>query len=182
MTDDELYNAYLTGDFAAGDALMLQGSDALTAYLAALLHDPGDAEELMLDCYARILAEKPKIREGHFRAYLYRMARNRANRLWRTRFRRREFSLDENLPATGETPEETVFTRERNKTLRICLNRIAPQYREALCLVYVMGFSYAQVAEMLRCDRKKIDNLLSNGKKHLQRELEKEGITRADLQ
>ena len=181
MTDDELYGAYLAGDSAAGDELMLRGGDALMAYLNAFLHDPRDAEELMLDCYARILVDRPKIGEGRFRAYLYRMARNRANRLWRVRFRRREFSLDEALPAEGGTPEESVFAGERSETLRACLNRIAPQYREALCLVYEMGFSYAQAAEVLRCGEKRIDNLLSGGKKQLRRELQKEGITRADL-
>ena len=181
MPVDELYRAYLAGDASAGDTLMLRLGDALVAYLTAFLHDPQDAEDLMLDCFARILVDRPNILDGHFRAYLFRMARNMANRWWRVRFRRREFSLDEALPAESATPEEAVFLGERQEAIRNCLNRIAPQYREALCLVYEMGFSYAQAAEVLHCSGKKIDNLLSAGKKQLRRELEKEGITRADL-
>ena len=42
-----------------------------------------------------------------------------------------------------------------------------------------MELSYAQAAEVLGCGVKKIDNLLTNGKKRMREELEKEGITSA---
>ena len=97
MSDDQLYQAYLAGDQAAGDELMLRYGDALTAYLDAIVHHAQDAEDLMLDCFAVILVDKPRISEGHFRAYLFKVARNKANHLWRLRFRRQEFSLDDSL-------------------------------------------------------------------------------------
>lgn len=179
-TDDELYRAYLAGDKSAGDALMLRYGDTLTEYLSAFLHNAQDAEDLMLDCFAVILVDKPRITEGHFRAYLFRVARNMAARAWKLRLRRQEFSLDESLPAEGASPEETVWQGERGAILRRCLGRVAPQYREALWLVYAMELSYALAAEVLGCDGKKVDNLLANGKKRLRLELEKEGITDAD--
>ena len=181
MTDDELYKQYLTGDQAAGDQLMLRYGDALTAYLDAFLHNPQDAEDLMLDCFTVILVNKPSISDGRFRAYLFKMARYKACHLWKYRLRRQEFSLDETLIALEESPEDTAWEGERNTILNSCLNRIAPQYREALFLIYDMDLSYAQASEVLGCNTKKIDNLLANGKKQLRRELEKEGITHADI-
>ena len=181
MTEDELYRAYLSGDASAGDALMLRLGDALTAYLSAFLHHPQDAEDMMLDCFTVILVNKPAIGDGHFRAYLFRMARNKANRLWKLRLRRREFSLDESLPSGDASPEEAIQSSERDRSLHRCLNRIAPQYREALWLVYAVGLSYSQTADVLGCGRKRVDNLLANGKKQLKAALEKEGITRADI-
>ena len=83
--------------------------------------------------------------------------------------------------AQGASPEDVAWTGERNTILNSCLNRIAPQYREALFLIYDMDLSYAQAAEVLGCTIKKIDNLLANGKKQLRHELEKEGITHADI-
>lgn len=62
-----------------------------------------------------------------------------------------------------------------------CLNRVAPQYREALWLFYYMGMDYAQASQVLGCSRKKIDNLLTNGRARLRAELEKEGITASDI-
>lgn len=181
MTDDELYLAYVGGDPPSGDALMLRHGDALTAYLSAFLHSREDAEDMMLDCFAALLVNKPRIGEGRFRAYLYRMARNRANSLWRLRFRRRTFRLDEETPAPGAAPEEALASDERSAALARCLNRIAPQYREALYLVYDLGMSYAQAGEVLGCGGVRVENLLKKGKMRMREELEKEGITRADL-
>ena len=181
MSDDGLYRAYLAGDQNAGDQLMLRWGDALTAYLAAFFHNNEDAEDLMLDCFSVILVNKPRIGEGNFRAYLFKMGRNKANRLWRLRLRQREFSLDEELPAAGNSPAEAVLSGERSAILHRCLNRIPPQYREALWLIYDGELSYAQAAEVMGCSVKKIDNLLANGKKRMREELEKEGITHADV-
>lgn len=185
MTDDQLYQAYLAGDSAAGDKLMLRYADVLTAYLDGLLHNPEDAEDLMLECFTVILVDKPRIMEGYFRAYLFKMARNKSNRLWKRRFKRQEFSLDESLgetiPAREAPPEEAAWQKERSIVLQGLLNRIAPQYREALCLVYMMGLSYADAAAVLGCNVKRVENLLNNGKMRLRQELEKEGITHADI-
>ena len=181
MSDDELYRAYLTGDASAGDQLMLRYGDMLTAYLSAFLHNLQDAEDLMLDCFTVILVDKPRIREGHFRAYLFQVGRNMACRLWRKRLNRQEFSLVEDVAADVASPEDAVWSGEMGDILRRCLNRIPPQYREALYLVYDSQLSYAQAAEVLGCGVKRIDNLLLNGKKQLRLELEREGITYADV-
>lgn len=181
QSDDALYRSYLSGDQSAGDQLMLRYARALTAYIAAFLHNDQDAEDLMLDCFAVILVDKPRISEGRFRAYLFRVARNKACRLWKRRARRQEFSFDEALVSECVTPENTILAVERDATLHKCLKRIAPQYREALYLFYTMDLNYAQIARVLGCSAKKVEDLLRNGKKRLQIELEKEGITHADI-
>ena len=178
---DQLYRDYLAGDPSAGDALMLDYSDALTFYLDAFLHSAEDAEDLMLDCFTEILVKKPRIEEGCFRAYLFKMARNKATRLWRLRFSRQEFSLDENLAAPEASMEDAAWAKERCSILRRCLNRIAPQYREALWLYYDMDLSYAQTAAIMKRSVKSVEDLLKNGKKRLRSELEKEGITNANV-
>ena len=181
MTDDNLYRQYLSGDQLSGDQLMLKYGDRLIAYLDAFLHNVHDAEDLMLDCFAVILVNKPEIREGGFPAYLFHMARYKANCLWRIRLKRTAFSLDEALFSGGADQEEYAEKRERNAILYRCLNRIAPQYREALWLVYGYEMSYAQAAQVMGCNTTKTENLLKNGKNRLRQELEKEGITHADL-
>ncbi len=181
VSDDELYRQYLAGDASAGDQLMLRYGDALTAYLDGFLHNAQDAEDLMLDCFAVILVNKPEIRAGNVPAYLFQMARYKANRLWRIRLKKPEFSLDETLISRGATPEENAEKSERNTALYRCLNHIAPQYREALWLVYGYGMSYTQAAQVMGCNMTRTENLLKNGKNRLRQELEKEGITHADI-
>ena len=181
VTENELYRRYLAGDASAGDQLMLRLGDALTAYLNAFLHNAQDAEDIMLDCFTVILVNKPAIADGAFRAYLFKTGRNKVHRYWRLRFRRQEFSLDESLPSADASPEAAIQDRERDRLLHSCLNRIAPQYREALYLVVDQGLSYAQAASLLGCKTKKVEDLLKKGRKRLRLELAKEGITREDL-
>ena len=181
MSDDQLYQQYLSGDQAAGDQLMIRYADMLTAYLDGFLHNVHDAEDLMLDCFTVILVNKPAIREGNFRAYLFRMARNKANRFWKIRLRQPEFSLDGELPPERDSLEDAFSGSERSIILQKCLNRVAPQYREALWLFYYLGLNYVQAADVLGCSRKKIDNLLRNGRNSLRKELEKEGISQIDF-
>ena len=185
MTDDQLYQAFLAGDASAGDQLMIRYADTLTAYLDAFLHNVQDAEDLMLDCFTVILVDKPRIAEGHFSAYLFKVARNKANGLWKRRFRQQEFQLDETLyeviPAKGKSQEEQLYEKERDVILQKCLGKIAPQYREALWLFYFMDMSYAEAANVMRCSVKRVEDLLKNGKARLKLELEKEGFTYADI-
>ena len=70
---------------------------------------------------------------------------------------------------------------EQSVALFRCMNRVAPQYREALWLVYGLGLSYAQAAEVMGGNIKKVEDLLRNGKKSLRKELDKEGIDDANI-
>ena len=74
-------------------------------------------------------------------------------------------------------PENEFLRGELGNTVRKCLNIIAPQYREALWLIYGTGLNYEQAAGVLGCSRKRVDNLLLNGRRALKAELAKEGIT-----
>lgn len=187
LNDDELYKNYLEGNKACGDELMLRYADSLTAYLNAFLKNMEDAEDLMLEAFTVILVDKPKIGEGCFRAYLYKVARHKACRLWRKKVKQSEFfvpqddedgeNVMENVASESGQPEDEFLRGELGYTVRKCLNIIAPQYREALWLIYGTGLNYEQAAGVLGCSRKRVDNLLLNGRRALKAELAKEGIT-----
>ncbi len=177
--DDALYGQYLAGDESACDALMLRYGDAVVAYLYGFLHDYQDAEDLMLELFARIMVRKPAIREGGFRAYLFKSARHEAARYHRKKLRMQEFGLDDAPPPAVDSSEDTYLRTERGAALQRCLSGMEAQYSEPLWLIYAMGLSYAQAASVLGCSTKKVDNLVTAGKKLLRRELEKEGITHA---
>ena len=49
----------------------------------------------MIEAFARLIASRPDIRGGGFRAYLYKTARRLALRLLARRWARQTFSLDE---------------------------------------------------------------------------------------
>ncbi len=75
VTDDILYRRYLGGDEDSLSALMERHGDKLTLYLDGCLHDLHESEDLMIEAFAYLIAKQPCIRDGGFRAYLYRSAR-----------------------------------------------------------------------------------------------------------
>ena len=95
--DESLYRQCLSGDDEGLNALMKKYGDPLTLYIDGYLHDVHEAEELMLDVFAYLFTKKPKIRDGGFKAYLYKAARHMALR--HKSKRKPLFSLDE---LTGE--------------------------------------------------------------------------------
>ena len=74
------------------------------------------------------------------------------------------------------SPEDDTQRKEREKVLSLCLARIDPELREALWLFYAEGLSYAEVASVMKVNRKRVDRLLQKGKEHMRKELGKEGV------
>ena len=179
-TDDVLYRRYLDGDDDGLDALMKKYGDPLTLYIDGYLHDVHEAEELMLDVFAYLFTKKPRIRDGGFKAYLYKAARHMALR--RKSRRKPLFSLEElsDQPDGQLLVDEIIRTEERNRILHFCINGLNPDYREVLYLTYFEDMSYAQAAEVTGKTVKQITNMVYRGKESLRRLLEQEGITNAE--
>lgn len=180
-SDYDLYRLFLSGDISAYDQLLLRYGDRLIFYLYGYLHNWHDSEDLMIESFARIMAKKPLLKTESFKAYLYKVARNLAVHQYRWQSRHREFSPDDpdTEMADPESPENIYFDRNQKEILDLCLKRIDPIEREALYLVYMEGLSYKETADIMHVTTKKIDHLLENGKKHMRKELEKEGVTDA---
>ena len=180
VCDGDFYRQYLNGDDAGLEALMEKYGDPLTLYLDGYLHDIHEAEELMLDVFAYLFTKKPRIRDGGFKAYLYKAARHMALR--HKSKRRMMFSLDAltDEPDAQLLAEEVIGTAERNRILHGCMGEMNPDYREVLYLTYFEGMSYEQAAEVMGKTVKQITNLVYRGKESLRKLLEREGITNAE--
>ena len=159
VCDGDFYRQYLNGDDAGLEALMEKYGDPLTLYLDGYLHDIHEAEELMLDVFAYLFTKKPRIRDGGFKAYLYKAARHMALR--HKSKRRLMFSLDAltDEPDAQLLAEEVIGTAERNRILHGCMEQAAG----------VMGKTVKQIT-----------NLVYRGKESLRKLLEREGITNAE--
>ena len=80
ISDEELYRQYLHGGEAGLEALMKKYGDLLTLYINGYLHDVHEAEDLMIEVFSYLFTKKPRIRDGGFKAYLYKAARHMALR------------------------------------------------------------------------------------------------------
>lgn len=178
-SDSELYALFLTGDTSAYDELMIRYGDSLTIYINGYLHNLHDAEDLMIEAFARVMVKRPRIREGGVKAYLYKTARNLTIRFHERETRIKSFSIDDSWESVsaGSVPENEIIDDERKRILRICMQRLDPELREVLWLIYFESMSYEQAADVMKVSRKRIDHLLQRGKRTLREELAKEGMT-----
>lgn len=177
--NEELFAAYLNGDGNALRMLMERHGDALTLYINGYIHDIHEAEDVMIEAFSRMILARPRLVPNGFKSYLYKTARNLALRLIEKRRRMRSFSLEglEDEPDSESLVDKVVQSEEQNRILRQCMERLSPDYCEALYLLYFENMSYAQAAQVMGKSIKQIDHLLERGKKRLRLLLEQEGIT-----
>ncbi|MBO4420565.1 MAG: RNA polymerase sigma factor [Lachnospiraceae bacterium] len=178
-SDEELYRLFLDGHTECYDELMVRLGDALTAYLKGYLQSFEDAEDLMIEAFANIMAKKPKIKQG-FKAYLFRTAHNLVYHLYVKKNKVKVFSLDDiddEITADGENFEDKICRDAQEKALHRCIERLDPELREAVWLVYFEKLSYEQAAGVMDVSKKKVDYWLTRAKTVLKKEMEKEGYS-----
>ena len=177
--DEALYRLYLSGDESGLHDLMERYGDRLTLYLRSFCDSLDEAEELMVEAFARVCLARPALQSGGFRPYLYKTARHlaaRAHRRRSTTFSLEQLELD---PESEQYLERTFVRDETHRTLRQCMDRLEPQLRESLWLIYFEDMHYAEAATVLGVRPKQLDHMLQRGKQLLRQEMEKEGVTDA---
>lgn len=182
MTDEAAYRQYLNGDADAMTCLVEKYGDALVTYIHRYIGDWHEAEDLMIETFARLLTKERQITgEGGFRAYLYRIARNLALR-YRARRHITVIPFDE-LPAelhSGDSADGGMLRTEREAQLHRGLSKLKLEYREALYLVYFENMSYRDAGLVLHKTEGQVTNLVHRGKARLRIILDEDGFVYGD--
>lgn len=177
MTDGVVcYDRYLKGDGSALESLVRIYGDALIRFSYSFLRDESAAEDVMDETFITLLVKRRHFREEKsLKAFLFKVARNKC--LDYLRRDRRLTPLDEGAVGKlmGDAEEEAILS-ERNQRFYLALQELPPNYREALELFYLEGFSVEEIAAILRKNRKQVYNFLQRAKERLRKILKKEGF------
>lgn len=182
IADEELYGKYLDGDESAADELVSRYGDKLTRYINRYIADAHEAEDIMIEAFARLFAKERKITgDGAFRAYLYRTARNLALRHI-SKGRIHFLCLDDIVfePHDEVFADTGIIRSERERQLRDALGRLKEEYREALWLVYFENMSYRDAGVVMHKTEQQVTKLVHRGKRGLRTILEEDGFIYAD--
>lgn len=160
----EAYRRFLDGDENALEELIGIYREGLTLFIDGIVGDARDAEELMMDTFARF-AVKGKRYEGRasMKTYLYAIGRNLALRHLKRHSRDKLLSLDDGQPAP-DAPETALLRDEENRLLYEALGQLKADYRETLYLLYFEEMSYAEAARVLNKTERQISDLAYRGK------------------
>jgi RNA polymerase sigma-70 factor (ECF subfamily) len=157
-------------------------------YSAALrmTRNPSDAEDLVQETYLRAYRGFGGFQEGtNLKAWLYKILSNTFINTYRARKRRPdEVDLDEGedfflfrrlggleAAAAGRTPETEVLDAIPDQVVKEALESLPDQFRMAVLLADVEGFSYKEIADIMDVPIGTVMSRLHRGRKQLQQRL-----------
>jgi len=142
-------------------------------------HNRDVAEDLAQETLAKALIKVDQLRTAEaLDGWLFRIMAN----LWRDHVRRdRPFESMEDVDVrTEESPEDLNSRRETVQHVRRAMHDLPENYRMALTLVDLAGFSYAETAAILGVPVGTVMSRLSRGRKQLAKLLASTGKQTAE--
>jgi RNA polymerase sigma-70 factor (ECF subfamily) len=164
-------------------------------YSAALrmTRNPADAEDLVQETYLKAYRAFGSFQAGtNLKAWLYRILTNTFINSYRSKKRRPEQTeLDDvedlylyrrlgglEAAAAGRSAEEEVLDHFTDTEVKEALESLPEQFRMAVLLADVEGFSYKEIAEILDVPIGTVMSRLHRGRKALQKALFEFGVER----
>ncbi len=152
-SDEQLLSRFLAGDGKAFEELVTRYEAPIRKLVYGLVRDWGAAEDIAQDAFIRAYRKAGSFRQGSkVKAWLYRIAINRAQDELRRRHRKREVPLEEHFDVlagpAGHT-ESLAGARELERHLAGALSEMRDDYRTPLVLREIEGMTYREIAELL---------------------------------
>ena len=182
-TDEELYMRFINGDDEeAVKTLFERYRRALTLFIdETVLHNPYDAEELMMDCFAAVISKTTRYKGRHgasFKTWLYGMARHKAISFLRKRSKEYQpFEESEEIASDKALPEDDVVKKDIYEKLHHAMEGLPDDYRLVLYLKFFEQMKPEEIAGVMNKSIKQIYNLTDRGKERLKSVLEDGGFT-----
>lgn len=157
VSDQTLVERLRTGDERAGETLVNRYHAPLLRYLQRLSGSDHAAEELFQQTWLSVLDHlgkfDPRAASGGFKAWLFRIATNKANDVWRSRGRERAAKQGLRL-VTDETAPDAAHRMEGDEQiekLRRAIAQLPENQRQVLLLRYYSELKFVEIAETLGC-------------------------------
>jgi RNA polymerase sigma-70 factor, ECF subfamily len=151
---------------------------ARQVYAFALRHlgRPAEAEDVVVDCMYEVWNSAGRFGgRSLVRTWLFSIARFRL--LDRIRKRGPENAVDiddmkETLASDDEGGFGALAERQRSEHVAHCMDKLSPEHRECVHLVFYMELPLAEVAEIQNCPENTVKTRLFHAKRNLKRCLE----------
>jgi RNA polymerase sigma-70 factor (ECF subfamily) len=155
-SDEILVRRLRNGDAAAGEELVRRYSGPLLGYLRRMSGSDHTAEELHQAAWVSVLEHldrfDAKSQAGGFKAWLYRIATNKANDFFRRSGRESTATAKLRLVTEpSRVDPDQMDQNEQYERLQAAIARLPEAQREVVLLRYYSGLKFVEIAELLGC-------------------------------
>ncbi len=154
-TDKRLVDAARAGDTRAFDALFYRYRDGIYRVALAVTRDPGAAEEILVDTFARSHRALARLEpQNSLRPWLYRVALNLSyNRRPRGRFTLEPLDAASEglLEAEEDSPQLLAERGELQRAVLDAVEGLSFKHRVVVILHHLHGMDLAEIAEIVDC-------------------------------
>ena len=178
------YRRFLNGDKEGIVEIIRDYKDDLTLYLNTYVRNISTAEELMEEVFVKLVTKKPRFSgKSSFKTWLYAIGRNTALDHLRRISKLSKTPVDDlyDLADAEENTEHSYIKQEDRQVLHKAMQKLKPQYRQVLYLIFFEELNNEQTAQVMRKTKRQIENLVYHAKQSLKTELNKEGFVYEDL-
>jgi RNA polymerase sigma-70 factor (ECF subfamily) len=173
--------------------LAMEHMDSLYGAAIRMTRNPADAEDLVQETYLKAYRAFDSFAEGtNLKAWLYRILTNTYINAYRARRRRPEQSDIEDIEdlylyrrlggleaaQAGRSAEEEVLEHLTDDQVKGAIESLPDQFRLAVLLADVEGFSYKEIAEITGVPIGTVMSRLHRGRRALQKALAEYGLER----
>lgn len=156
VTDEVLVKRLADGEISAGEELARRYYDPLMRYLIRSSGSEHLAEDLFQQTWVSVMEHLDRFEHGHrggFKSWLFRIATNKTNDLWRSRGRERTAKAGLRLITEDSAPPATdrLESTEQQLQLQQAIDQLPEPQRQVVLLRYYSGLKFIEIAEMLGC-------------------------------
>lgn len=173
------YRRYLDGDDTGLTEIIRDYKDGLSLYINGFVDNIFTAEDLMEDTFFKLATKRPRFSgRSSFKTWIYAIARNVALDYLRKNSNVENTPIDDlsNYIIEESNVEKEYLIKEQKITLHRIMRELKPEYFQVLYLVYFEDFTNAEIAKIMKKNKRQIENLIYRAKSTLKSELEKEGF------
>lgn len=173
--DEELVRAVVNGDETAFEQLVRKYKNAVFNTIYRYIGYYDDVEDVAQEVFIKVWRKASSFKgKSKFSTWLYRIVVNECLG-YRRKHRRTSVSLD-GLTDAGITPkslttETTVNERAQVQMVRKSMSELPQRQRLALILSHYDGYSYKEIAEIMKISVSSVESLIYRAKQSLKKKL-----------
>lgn len=175
--EQTLIKQAVSGDEASFEALIFACKGKAYSIAFRYLRNQEDAMDALQESLIKIYRHLDKFNfESSFDTWVYRIVVNTCNDMVKKSKKRPEpiqFSnyydepREKEIPDSEMLPDERLIHKEESEHILNCLEKIPIEQKEILILRDIQGFSYEEIAQILKCNTGTVKSRISRARQRL---------------